>query len=177
MLLVVLLLLNILGYYGVFLGLLYQNNKEMMARFDADEYATSETVTINVSLTLPYPTESSEYERVNGQFEYQGEFYRLVKQRLHHDTLSIVCIRDQERKNIHQALGNYVKTFTDKPLANSSGAKVFPPLGKDYLSSAISLSPSANGWSQIVIKNSSLCTFIPTFTPSIDPPPDRPCAA
>ena len=34
------------------------------------------------------------YERVNGEFEHNGEFFKLVKQKLENDTLNIVCIKD-----------------------------------------------------------------------------------
>jgi hypothetical protein len=173
LLLIVLILFNVLGYYGFFLGLQYQNSQEMMAKFDAEEYSTSEAITIKVPITIPYASDSREYERVNGQFEHQGEFYRLVKQRLLHDTLFIVCVKDQQSKNIDQALASYVKTFTDKPVDNHSNAKTFSLLSKDYLSHTMSISQSSSGWSFDVVKKTSLLIFIPTFYPSIDPPPDR----
>ncbi len=145
----------------------------MMAKFDADEYSNSETITIKVPITIPYATDSREYERVNGQFEYQGEFYRLVKQRLLRDTLLIVCVKDLQSKNIHQALASYVNTFTDKPLDSHSNAKAFSLLSKDYISHTMSIGHLSSGWSFDVVKKTSLLTFISTFYPSIDPPPDR----
>jgi hypothetical protein len=173
LLLVVLLLFNVLGYYGLFLGLQYQNSQQMIAKFDAEEYSNSETITIKVPITIPYASDSRDYERVNGQFEHEGEFYRLVKQRLLHDTLFIVCVKDMQSKNIHQALTSYVKTFTDKPVDNHSNTKAFSLLSKDYISHTVSIGHSSSGWSFDVVKKTSLLTFIPTFYPSIDPPPDR----
>jgi len=117
-----LLLMNVLGYYGVFMGLHYKNSQDLMQRFDANDYGEQETVTLKVPLALPYAADETQFERVDGELEHQGEFYRLVKQRLYQDTLYMVCYKDSQSKRIKQALADYVKTFTDKPAdAKSSG--------------------------------------------------------
>ncbi|HEX6890362.1 MAG TPA: hypothetical protein VF141_06710, partial [Chryseolinea sp.] len=112
--LVLLLLFNALGFYGLFIGLRYKNEIDLVQRLDNDQYLEEQTVTLKVPMTLPYHLDS-EYERVDGEIEHDGEFYRLVKQKLQKDTLYIVCIKDQGSKRIKQALADYVKTFTDKP--------------------------------------------------------------
>lgn len=144
---VILLLFNFLGYYGLFLGLRYQNTQSLILRLDADDYKSSQTVTIKIPFTVPYATDSREFERIDGEFEHNGEFYRLVKQRLYRDTLSIVCVKDHESKRIMQALSSYVKTFTDKPVdTNQSTAKIISRFSKDYISTSFELSTSAEGW-------------------------------
>jgi hypothetical protein len=106
--LVALLLLNVLGYYGVFVGLQYQNERSQLKRFDADLYDESETFTIKVPISIPYAVDQSDFERVDGEFEHQGQIYRMVKQRLSNDTLHIVCIKDHHETRITQALKDYV---------------------------------------------------------------------
>lgn len=139
-------LLNVLGYYGVFVGLQFKNSREMQARFDNEDYARTQEITIKVPITVPYATDSREYTRVDGEFEHQGELYRMVKQKLQSDTLYIVCVKDNISKDIKQALADYVKTFTDKPVSEKSNSKTAQNLIKDYMISSTTLQTISDGW-------------------------------
>ena len=143
--LVVLLLLNVMGYYGLFLGLKYKNSVQVTTRIEARDYLDSETVTIKIPLSVPYYGDT-DFERVDGEIEHEGQFYRLVKQRLQKDTLEVVCIRDTSAEHIHEVLTDYVNTFTDQA-TDRSGAKSIQSFIKDYFASTFSLREAANGWS------------------------------
>ena len=171
--LIILLLFNVLGYYGLFMGLRYQNSQYQLQRLDSEHYTETETVTIKIPLAIPYASDDKDFERVDGEFEHNGEFYRLVKQRLQHDTLFLVCLKDQGSKRIHKALADYVKTFTDKPVDSKQGAKGIPSLIKEYLCSACSIKHSSAGWALEVYSTSIPESFINSFCPSIIHPPER----
>lgn len=168
-----LLLFNVLGYYGLFFGLHYQNRQELIQRFDTENYNELETVTIKVPLAVPYANESQEYQRVDGEFEHNGEFYHMVKQRLSQDTLYIVCVKDQQSKRINQALTDYVKTFTDKPVDGKSHTTPLPSFIKEYLVGTYTIKSSSEGWSSNVRHESAPVVFIPSFCASIIHPPER----
>ena len=119
----------------------------MRADFDEESYHHQE-VTIKVPLTVPYSTDSREYSRVDGEFEHKGEVYRLVKQRLQSDTLFIVCVKDNASKEINQALEDYVKTFTDKPVSSKGNSKNIQNLIKDFLTQSISIEKQNSGWEE-----------------------------
>jgi hypothetical protein len=144
-LLVAILLLNIFGYYGVFMGLQYKNDQEISSLLDQDQYDREEAITIKIPLSIPYIGETV-FGRVNGDFEYHGEMYKLVKQRLSNDTLSIVCVRNETGKKIKMAMSDYVKTFTDKPSHHQSQGKVVPAFIKDFIGTLVSIQPEVNGW-------------------------------
>jgi hypothetical protein len=162
-----------MGYYGVFLGLQYKNDKEMIQRLDAEDYSMSETITIQIPISIPYAVDSKSFERVDGQFEYQGEFYRLVKQKLVRDTLYVVCIKDHENKRIDEAMSKFVKTFTDKPVDQHSNSKVVVSFIKDYMSQSFSVQHLSLGWESDVVKETSCSFSESTFYPSIVHPPER----
>jgi hypothetical protein len=91
--------------------------------------------------------ENKDYERVTGEIEHNGAYFTLVKQKLQNDTLYIVCIKNHDREKLANALGDYVKTFTDKPAdSHSHQAKTIPGFIKDFLPSKISLESSVAGW-------------------------------
>ena len=167
--LVVLLLLNVMGYYGLFLGLKYKNSLQVTQRLNADDYHEAETVTIKIPLTIPYYGDT-EFERVDGEIEHNGEFYRLVKQKLEKDTLHIVCIKDVKRKHIQQAITEYVKTFADQS-ADRSHTKTISSFIKDYISTSFNLDASATGWSFIIPYHTVEKSISNPYFSSPSPPP------
>jgi hypothetical protein len=170
--LVFLLLFNALGFYGLLQGLRYKTALDLVHRLDNDLYAEDETLTIKVPIAIPYQLDSEDYERVDGEIEYEGELYRLVKQKFESDTLFIVCIKDHDSKRIKQALADYVKTFTDKPFHAKHSGKIFISLIKDFLPTSISLSAAAKGWNYSVTLESPPA-FYDNRTVTVFTPPPR----
>jgi len=125
---------NVGGYYIMYWGLRQQANAELRDQLDAGLYTENQTVTIKVPVALPYQTDR-DYERVDGSFEYKGDFYKLVKQKTQSDTLYVICIRDQQEKHLVGEMINYTKLFNDFP-STSQTLKLFGNLLKDYTSSA-----------------------------------------
>ena len=172
-LLVALLLFNVLGYYGVFVGLQYQNSRNQISRLDAELYDESETFTLKVPISIPYAVDQTEFERVDGEFEHEGQFYRMVKQKLSNDTLHIVCIKDHQGTRITKALKDYVKSFTDKPAHGKSDGKSTITLMKDYIPSAYSIGHGSDGWSTMITPFKPSENLVPSFCASIVHPPER----
>lgn len=108
----------------------------MIRKLDLDAYDASQSVTITLPFSMPYGTDSPEFERVDGVIEYQGEFYRMVKQRYARDTVYIVCVRDHQKKRIRQAMSQYVKALagSDQSADQSQTAKLASAIIKNYLS-------------------------------------------
>jgi hypothetical protein len=168
--LIAILLLNVMGYYGLFIGLQYKNSLQITQRLDANDYRHEETITLKVPLTIPYFGDK-EYERVDGEIEHKGEFYRLVKQKFEQDTLYIVCIKDARSKQINKALGNYVKTFTDQS-SDRSDTKTVPHFIKDYITTSFNLGSSSTGWSLPVLHHMDERTIVNPYFLIISPPPE-----
>ncbi|MEO7990347.1 MAG: hypothetical protein ABI663_12450 [Chryseolinea sp.] len=172
--LVCLLLFNALGFVGLFMGLHYKTSQDLVQRLDNRDYSDSETVTLKVPMAIPYHIDSEEFERVDGEIEHQGEFYRLVKQKLVKDTLYIVCIKDMASKRLKQALADYVKTFTDKPSnSNHQSINITSTFIKDYIAQSFSVEFSSAGWTQEVAVSSRPVVLLSSFSASIVHPPER----
>ena len=126
-------LFQLVGYYFVYLGLSMQVNDDLVARLDAHEYSAEETITLKIPFTLPYWTDDSEFKRVDGDFEHEGQFYKLVKQKLSKDTLYVVCIRNHDKTKLADALNEYIKFSNDLPSASKQALKLWGSIVKDYL--------------------------------------------
>jgi hypothetical protein len=143
-------LFNIGGYSVLYWIANQQASKELRSQLDRDEFSGSQTITIKVPVSLPYQPDR-DYERVDGEFEYQGQFYQLVKQRVLGDTLYVVCIIDSKKKELVDGMNKYTKanvaptqesSSANQPLKVASGN----PL-QDYSNgTAIELTSSSPGW-------------------------------
>ncbi|MEO5601991.1 MAG: hypothetical protein ABIR06_13810 [Cyclobacteriaceae bacterium] len=171
--LITLLLFNVLGFYGLFEGLKYQNRRVLINRLDTGGYDADETITLSIPMVIPYSVDQLGFERVNGEFEHQGEFYRLVKQRFAKDTLFVVCVKDPNNKKIHQALKDYVKTFTDNPGNDKSSSKATPAFLKDYFLCVFSMDVQSLGWTHDIHWKNASNKIQSSFFQCIIHPPER----
>lgn len=170
---VAILLLNTMGYYVVLLGMQYTQNAAILKVLDADSYDDANTVTLKIPVAIPYMPDNTDFERVDGLFEHQGEHYRLVKQKYAQDTLTIVCIRDTERKKLDQELSNYVRTFSDHTTEHPNNARHTLSFIKDYLPQYTVIKSLSWGWEKAVVYPDFSRNLTPSFESSIIHPPER----
>lgn len=173
LILIVPVLLNVMGYYGVFMGLEYQHGRRMSEKFDTDMYNAEDAITIRIPIAIPYATESPDFQRVDGKFEYMGETYRMVKQRVVNGTLYLTCVKDVKGGQIAEALKDYVKTFSDTSADAKSQSKTQINLIKDYIPSACSIGNTSEGWMSVVRNQTSIQLIADSFYASIVHPPER----
>jgi hypothetical protein len=144
----------------------------MNQRLEAEDYQQDETVTIKIPLTVPYYAAGQDYERITGSFEHQGEFFKLVKQRLERDTLYVVCIKDHQEKRIVNAMTDFVKLSNDLPLSSQKTLKLLSSLIKDFISRTTTHESSNQGWYMTLVFVPFHVNLRATDTPVFSPPPD-----
>jgi hypothetical protein len=144
----VIFLFNVGGYYLLFWGLKSQAKSDLLHRLDADQYVSEETIILSIPLSLPYPIHEANYERAQGEFEYRGESYHLVKQKIENDTLFAVCIKDQRQKKLDHAMNEYANLTNNLPASTKNTLDLLGKLFKDYTPSAFSLQATLLTWSR-----------------------------
>lgn len=153
-------------------GLSHHANKELRQQLDAGVYGTNQTFTIKLPLTLPYQVDRS-YERVDGEFEYKGEFYKLVKQQLKNDTLYIVCLKDNHEKQLVGEMIDFIKLANDLP-STSKTVKLFGSIFKDYTSgNKLELTQLHFGWSTTFSFETKSFDALTRYASIIAPPPRK----
>ena len=163
-------LLNTAGYYLVFEGWKYHNS----ITWSSEENASpSQELIIEVPMNVPYISQATDWEKADGQFEYKGDMYRIVKQRLTLDAVYIACVKDNESNLIKQQLEDFAKSFTDKGDDSKQSVKSFPGFIKEYISNTLSVKPSVAGWSLATAYTISSQSLAPSFFVSIVHPPER----
>jgi hypothetical protein len=173
-LMLVLFLLNVLGYYGIFEGLKAQSEIAWSSQAGENEEGLGQTVTFAIPLAVPYATDSQEYQQIQGQFEYGGEVYQLVKQKLLRDTLYVVGVKDEASSMWGRALADYVMTFGDTSGDDDSQSTTAQAgFIKDFISASVSVNRDTAGWSFVITPSARAAGFIATFEPSFVHPPER----
>lgn len=129
-------LVSVMGGYWLFCGMEVENDKQLAEKFDHDNYAGSQSITIRLPLSVS-ASDDNNYKRTDGVFEYEGVLYKVVKQKIYRDTAYMVCVRDDSGKAIHNAMEDYVNSFSDKAQDQKSQQKVAGLFIKDYVSSCV----------------------------------------
>lgn len=141
-------LFNVGGYYIVFWGISFGLDQRLNSRLDANQYSKEETVELKIPMTLPYPIQSNGFERVDGRFEHNGEFFKLIKHKLQDDTLYVVCIRDHDTRSLVATLNSYVENALGLTTTNKKALNLVSKLIKDYFSEG---SISVDRWNVSVV--------------------------
>ena len=164
-------LFNVVGYYGVYHFARKQLNAALLNRLDAEAYTEKETITLKLPVSIPYSVESNGYQRVNGSFRYNGEIFKLVKQKLEQDTLYIVCIRDHQEEKLSTLMADFVKASTDLPTSTNS-LKLLSCFTKDYVGTSEPESIQSSGWAADQVHETRSYALIEQFL-SIESPTPR----
>jgi hypothetical protein len=125
-------LFNIGGYYLVFLAMESKAKNDLLSRLDARAYTPDETLTLSIPLSMPYPINTGEYEGAAGEFYQDGNFYKLMSQKVENDTLFILCIRDDRSARIVSAFQDFSKAANNLPVASKEAMNFLAKLYKDY---------------------------------------------
>lgn len=110
----------------------HRHNTELLQRLDADDYASDEAIVVSVPLNLPYPVSSDGFQRVNGDFERNGQSYKLVKQKWQNDTLFIVLIKDKENTRLSAVFDDFTKLSHNLPVSSKKALNFLTKLYKDF---------------------------------------------
>jgi len=160
------------GYYLLLWGLQFHARSLMSERIDAGRYDTEETITIKISLTIPYNTISTGYQRAQGSFEYHGELYKLVQQKMADDTLYTICIRDKHEQKIHNTLADFVKLSNDLPTTSKQKIKLLGFFLKDF-TPAPSIDLQKPGYTPRSYKHGAIPDLLSNVMAIQTPPPDN----
>ena len=162
-------LLNIAGYYLVFEGWRWRNS--ITWSFN-EENSSSQELIVSVPLAVPYMTREKDWEKSEGEFEFKGEIYRIVRQKFTLDAVYFACVKDPQGSQIRQQLEDFAKTFSDKPADGKQDVKGFPGFIKEYISQTIALNPSSPGWSLMVGYLPTSFSLVQSFYQLITHPPE-----
>jgi hypothetical protein len=153
-------------------------NTDLEAQLDGNSYDESELISIKVpAIHLGYYTNSSQFERVDGQMEFGGIEYKYVKRRLFNDSLELMCIPNHAIMSLQTAKDEFFRLVNDlqhtgqskKPSSHPGSSKIFSIdvyTAQDVFTMIDLYATSAKSSSPDFVKFSSF------FSPTADQPPE-----
>jgi hypothetical protein len=164
-------LFNVGGYYFVFRGLIRTSDQALIQRLDKGLYSPEETIELKIPVAFPYPMQEQGFKRLDGKFEHQGEFYKLVKHKLENDTMYIVCIRDGQQKRLEKTMTDYVKVTNELPSSSKNTMSFMGKFLKDYEAGVSSEIFHQSGWIMKISGTQQLSELLSGETRISSPPP------
>jgi hypothetical protein len=173
---VAILLMGVLffNWYGYQLLNDYWQNlaeRRLEASLDQNNYDGSALISFKVPVTsLAYYTNSSGYERVNGQIDINGVRFQYVKRRIFGDSLEVVCLPNITSMKLQTASNEFFRQVNDLQQQNQgkkNSTHTVKNNSKDYR-------PAATGFivpdalAEAVVKVTTL--YAPSRLPSVYAP-------
>jgi hypothetical protein len=110
---------NLFGYRIIAIFLENQENRKMELAIDKNDYSDSELMAIRVPTNLPYYTNSPTFQRIDGEIEVQGVFYKYVKCRIYNDSLELLCIPNTGKTKIQEAKADFSRLASEFQQSNN----------------------------------------------------------
>ncbi|MDF2187016.1 hypothetical protein [Paraflavitalea sp. CAU 1676] len=112
------LLLSLLSFnwfgYRILADILQQQaDIALEAKLDQNDYDESRLVEMRVTLDLPYQTNWTDFERVDGEIEIDGIHYKYVKRKVQDGQLVLMCLPNEEKMRLQTARDDFFKLVND----------------------------------------------------------------
>lgn len=114
-------LFNLAGYSFLFTYCIERADKKIEQIADNSSYSATDLIELKFKLNLPYITDWSEYERYDGQVEFNGEHYNYVKRKVSQDTLYLLCLPNKLKTKLNKDRTDYAVKANDTPGGNEKG--------------------------------------------------------
>lgn len=130
---IVLFLFNLFGYRLVVRCMQMKVSNQLEISIDNNLYQNSQLVQLKVPLHLPYQTNWSAFQRVNGELEIDGIMYKYVKRKIANDTLYLICILNSKKMHLESAINNFFKISNDLAQNNTTKKSInFKNIQSDF---------------------------------------------
>ena len=117
----------------LFMGLHYRAELTMNKHIEQRTYGMENTITLKIPVTLPYQIFAEDFQYIQGEFEHNGTFYNLIKQKVANDTLYVVCIENELKSGIETRKVDFEKATNDWPGTTKTTYNLFTNFSKDFL--------------------------------------------
>lgn len=118
--LLLLFLFNLVGYKAIFYFEQQQSDEQLKASFDKNDYDENDLIAVRVPISMPYLDNSRDFERVNGEINFNGKIYKYVKRKVEDGQLVLMCIPDEKKMQIESKKNDFFKITNDLQQNSSS---------------------------------------------------------
>jgi hypothetical protein len=124
-LLLIIFLFNWFGYRLLSDYLQHRADTQLESQLDQHQYNEASLIEIRIPLNMPYQNVSSDFERYDGEIEFNGIHYKYVKRKVTNGELVLLCLPNENRMRLMNARDEFFKLVND--LKNPSQEKSSTP--------------------------------------------------
>jgi hypothetical protein len=174
-------LFTLTGYHLVFEGLESGSRRRMNDRLDGQDFRPEDLLELRVAVSLPYPSSSTAFERIDGDIDIDGVHYSYVGRRMVNDTLILQVIQNHDKTRIRHARETFFALVNDMHDLDDGrrGTPAAPSVKKPFSFDATTFAAWPDWPVRPVVNNDWMVTDImglPMATRSAsEPPPEGSC--
>ena len=120
-----------MGYQALFVFFDKTISANIITRLDKGQYNDADLVEVKIPYPLPYAANWPDYQRFDGEAEFNGTHYNYVKRKMNNDTLYLLCIPNHEKSKLAAAKNEYLKNTNDA-VNTAAGKKSHNSLQKAF---------------------------------------------
>lgn len=128
-------LFNIGGYALVSAYFINRSDDKIAQQLYSNKIDRSNLVEIQIPMSLPGIPDMMDYEQIDGQITYQGNYYHYVSIKMAKGIVSMLCVPNQTKDRLTKANVNITKQLADIPLGSKKGHEPLAKksgIGQDY---------------------------------------------
>lgn len=88
-------------------------DQQFATHIDQQAYQERDLITLKVPLSLPYYSDTHDFERVDGEVTFNGIIYKYIKRKIEGGELVLICLPNDEKTNILTAKNDFFKSLND----------------------------------------------------------------
>lgn len=104
---------NVAGYQLLYNYMAGKSDATLELALDQNNYNDEDLISIKQPTNLPYYSNSTAFQRIDGEVEIDGIKYKYVKCRIYNDSLEMLCIPNKSKMQIEQSKNDYAKVAHD----------------------------------------------------------------
>jgi hypothetical protein len=108
-----------IGYYLLFFVQQVNVKQGITQTIEQGNISEEDFIVFGIPITLPYQSER-DFERLEGDFEYEGKHYEMVKKRLKNDTLYVYCLNNVAQERLKANLSKHTAAHVGEPAGNQA---------------------------------------------------------
>ena len=125
---------NMVGYKFVANYFESKATEDLQALLDQNNYSDADLISFKFQSSLPYHSNSKEFETMNGNIDINGVNYQYVKKRFYNDSLEVLCIPNIVNSSIKNSQNDFAKQLIDNIASAQTKKSPFNQIVKTTLS-------------------------------------------
>jgi len=132
-----LLLFNFVGYRLLLFYAQSRSDRMLTVAVEKGDYDSTDLVTISIPLNVPYLSDWTDFQRVDGEIEVGGKVYRYVRRKIFNGQLILQCLPDENKTQLQAAGKDFFKSVNDLSSApagkkQNKAPSTFKAVSADY---------------------------------------------